>query len=393
MATLIRVLLALILFIPPLVAATIRSIEIRGLHDSREALVRRELPFAIGDPWRPELAEETRKRLLALGVFSEAHVLPPDEKGKVVVLVHERWPLWLVPTATRRDTGDSWIGLSLIHYNLAGLAHQGRLALRNYTGTNFSAWRRVRDWQASHFWRRIGGGAFSLRSEAAQVIAPGERSEGLGMMLERALGPTPELGATVGIGAFVLRRGGMRPMHVQGLRAVFSWADVFDHLDWQEGARLRLQWQLAPRWGAADTRWDEAWGEWARYLPLDARGDTINLRLAAAVRRGDFARIGLLDPSGGQGVRGYLPGEAGGRAYLLGSLEARLLVPGAENVQGVLFGDVALVHARAWAPWIGLGIGLRWTLRWLAHGTLRLDVARGLRTRRWRVHLGAGQAF
>jgi outer membrane translocation and assembly module TamA len=42
---------------------------------------------------------------------------------------------------------------------------------------------------------------------------------------------------------------------------------------------------------------------------------------------------------------------------------------------------------------VGVGGGVRWTLRWLVNGTLRADVAYGSATQKWRLHLGTGQSF
>ncbi len=393
MAARARLMLALLLCAAPAAAATIRSIEIQGLRYSREALVRRELPFAPGDAWRPELAGQARKRLMALGVFSEVHVLPPDAHGVVRIVVRDRWPLWILPTATRKDTGESWVGIALRHYNVAGLAHEALVEVRNFTGRNFSSWRRVRDARLDYYWRRMRGGDLSLRLDAAAATAPGERTHTLGIALERALGETPELGPLARLGLFRVHRTGARAFLAQGLDAAFVWNDVFEHVDWQEGARVQLRLLSAPRWGGADTRWHEVSGLWARYLALDARGDTLNARLAFAARDGDLARIGLLDPSGGRGLRGHYPGEVPARAWVLASIEPRWRVPGAENVQLVVFADLAWAGHGRWRAWPAFGGGARWTLRWLAHGTLRLDLGYGLRTRRWRVHLGAGQAF
>ena len=41
----------------------------------------------------------------------------------------------------------------------------------------------------------------------------------------------------------------------------------------------------------------------------------------------------------------------------------------------------------------GVGGGVRWTLRWLVNGTIRVDGAYGFATKKWRLYLGTGQAF
>ncbi len=374
-------------------ATTIRAVEIAGLRYSSEALVRRELPFHVGDRWRPEWVTITEKRLLALGVFSEVHVVAPDAKGVVRIVVHDRWPLWILPTATRKDTGASWLGIAVHDYNVRGLAHEAHLEVRNYTGTNFSSWQRVRDGRLAYYWRRLAASDLSLRVEGTISSAPGARSEALAVALVRSWGESPELGPKLALGMFRQQKTGRNGYLAWGLDAGVVWRDVFEHVDWQEGARAELRLRATPRWIRTSTRWEELSGVWARYWPMDARGDTLNVRMQFHLRRGDLARLGYLDPSGGRGLRGYYPGEVPAKAWIMASLEPRWRVPKAENVQLVGFVDWAWVKQARWQGVGALGLGLRWTLRWLAHGTLRLDFGYGLGTRRWRVHLGTGQAF
>ncbi|MDX8407461.1 MAG: hypothetical protein R8L58_03665, partial [Mariprofundaceae bacterium] len=68
------------------------------------------------------------------------------------------------------------------------------------------------------------------------------------------------------------------------------------------------------------------------------------------------------------------------------------------NVQLAAFSDMAYVAGKGSQVngrnvYIGVGGGIRWTLRWLVNGTIRGDAAYGFATRRWRFYLGTGQAF
>ncbi|RME81913.1 MAG: hypothetical protein D6771_07700 [Zetaproteobacteria bacterium] len=359
----------------------IAQVEVLGLRYTQAAMVKRELPFAPGDAWQPEWQEETRRRLMATGLFSEVRVEPPDAAGVVRVYARDRWPLWLVPTATRKDNGESYLGLVLEDYNAWGRGDALRLELRRYAGRNFSRLTREQSLSASYRMRRIGGGDWSAKLQGWKDPA----GRGWSLAAERTLGPTPELGARFALGwRTQWNANGFRLLGPQ-----LEWRDevIDEHLDWHRGWRA---------W--ASTWWTNYGlylsGGYARYQLLNAVGDTVAWRLEGGAIQGDRAALGSWDIGHRNGLRGYFPGEMPATSYALASLEGRFLWRGHENVQGVPFVDAALVgwQGKVRVHW-GVGAGVRWTLRWLVRGTIRFDIAYGVSIRKWRAYLGTMQAF
>ncbi len=401
-------------------APVIAGIAIEGLERTSERVVRRELPFAAGDVWRSGMKALAQRRLLNLGLFSEVEVRPPDARGMVRIMVRERWSLWLLPQATRKDNGASSLGLALDEYNLWGLAHRLHLAWRKDTGRNFTGSGGIFH-EFGYDWNRMADSRWSLRVRAdwgeaaaeawragAKVADYLRRKHFVSLELVRAFGAVPGEGWSAGAGIAASRtswrliRGAPQPGYEETRgRTLFGevgFRNLADHVDWIEGERLDGSLNVTSRaWGATSShaRWRFSW---ARHAPVDERGDTWNVRVEGGAIMGDARAAGLFDLGNRNGLRGYYPGELQASRWLSGSLEGRWLFPDARNLQGVAFidtgwlgGVVEAVGGRHWHA--GAGAGMRWTLRWLVHGTLRLDLAWGLQSRRWRVYLGTGQAF
>ncbi len=395
----------------------IRDIRIEGLHRTRPRTVLRQLPFARGDVWRDEDAAIGERWLRNLGLFSEAHIEPPDADGVVHVRVRERWSLWLLPQATRRDNGASSVGLALDEFNLWGLGHHLNMSVVEDTGTNFSD-ARGQTLNLGYDWPRIADSMFGLnvsgswgqsRFDAYQngvFVAQYLRDlRSVSAVLRYALGPVEGEGWGVRAGfsgsntAFRLKRGQPQP-DVVGVRkhtllAGASYRRVDDRITWLTG--LSMDWSLALSHRSLGSNIN-VWRQellLRDYVPI-GRSNTVNLRLDGGLAGGDVLRDGLFDIGNRNQLRGYFPGEVQGKRYALGTIEGRFLPRPDSNIQLVAFTDAAWVGGRIGAPdrtFVGVGGGLRWTLRWLVRGTIRADAAYGFATRRWRFYLGTRQAF
>lgn len=238
----------------------VRDIRIEGLARTESATVLRELPFAEGSVWQPEFAETGERRLRNLGIFSEVRVAPPDADSRVTIYIKERWSLWLLPQASRKDNGSSSVSLVLDEYNLWGLNHHLKLGHRRETGTNFSNltgsssefaynWARVGDSRlsisVSSHWGRSLFDTYTLGITTAQYL---QSSKSGGLTLAYALGPVPGEGWGVSLGysgsnnTFQLLSGASQA-DVQGyrLRAVnggISYRQINDHITWLAGCAL-----------------------------------------------------------------------------------------------------------------------------------------------------------
>jgi outer membrane protein assembly factor BamA len=395
----------------------IRDIRVEGIARTRPRTVLRQLPFAVGDVWRDEDAATGERWLRNLGLFSEAHIQPPDERGVVVVRVHERWSLWLLPTATRRDNGASSVGLSLDEYNLWGLGHHLSVGVVEDTGTNFSD-ARGQTLNLGYDWPRIADSMLGLNVSGSwgqsrfdawqngQFVARYLRdARSLSAVFRYALGPVEGEGWGVRAGfaggntAFRLKSGAPQSDVVGVRKRTFltgvSYRNVDDRITWLTG--MNMDWSLAVSHRALGSSIN-VWRQellMRDYIPI-GRNNTINLRLDGGLAGGEVLRDGLFDIGNRNQLRGYFPGEVQGKRYALGTVEGRFLPRPDSNIQWVAFTDAAWVGGRIGAPnrvFAGVGGGLRWTLRWLVRGTIRADAAYGFATKRWRFYLGTRQAF
>ncbi len=397
----------------------IQSIRIIGLERTRERVVLRQLPFAEGDVWQEDFSETGERWLRNLGLFSEVHITPPDAAGVVVIHVHERWSLWILPQLSRRDNGASSAGVALDEYNLWGLNHHLRLAYKKDTGKNFSSingtsyeagydWRRILDSKLSlHLSGGRGKSIFDSYSAGLLVAEYLQHSNHLAVRFDYALGPVPGEGWGISLGyalnhlRYQLLNGppqpDVLPSRRHGILAGIHYRQIDDQITWISGTAFDYELSITHSALGSTLNVYRHTGSLRAYLPI-AGHNTLNLRLNAGAATGDVLRDGLFDLGNRNGIRGYFPGEVQTKSYALGTVEGRLLLHPDSNVQWVAFSDVGYlpngrlaVKQRRW--FIGAGTGLRWTLRWLVRGTLRADAAYGLVTRRWRFYLGTGQAF
>ena len=400
-------------------AVMVSGIEIEGLDRTDEATVLRELPFSVGSIWQSALSETSERRLRNLGIFSEVTVLPPDSAGVVHLQVKERWTLWALPQATRKDNGASSASLVVDEHNLWGLNHHLRLAYKRDTGKNFSAIAGT-SYEASYNWRRIadsrlgmvvsgswGRSLFDAYSNGVAVAQYLQRSKSASVMFNYALDDVPEEGWGVvagfsGSNSLYRFTSGIPQSDVTGHRirsVVFgaSYSKLDDRLTWLTGRAFDYATTISHRSLGSSLNSYSHTASWREYYAF-AGEQTLNLRLNGGFMTGDVLRSGLFDLGNRDGLRGYYPGELQGTNYLYGTLEGRFPISEGSNFQLVTFSDFGKIGGRVGNSVthglaVGVGGGFRWTLRWLAKGTIRGDVAYGLASKRWRFYLGTGQAF
>ncbi len=396
----------------------IKSFEIKGLDSTRPSVVLRELPFAEGEFWQESMAAEAERRLRNLGLFSTVLVKAPDEDGRVEIVVRERWSLWLLPEATRKDNGASSAGASLTEHNFLGLHHNLRLGYRKDTGKNFSGGG-GESYSASYLWRRVNesrldlevnGGRGTTIADVFQnnisIAQFEQQSSSWGILGRYYLGATPgegwsgRLGMTVsqtksrklfGPGNITLKD---ERRHAVQIGTSYAWKN--DHLTWGTGEGFDYLFDIAHKSLGSTYRVYRHSISWYRHVEVGTE-KTLGMRLVGGYVGGEYQLDGLFDIGNRNEFRGYYPGEIQGTAYTYGSLEYRMLLEPGGNLQWVAYADVGHMKADGLTTLdpllIGTGTGIRWTLRWLVEGTLRADVAYGWATKRMRFYLGTGQAF
>ncbi|MCF7821377.1 MAG: hypothetical protein K9M17_02920 [Mariprofundaceae bacterium] len=420
-----RLLLVVVVLLLPTAAMAenqIKQIEINGLEYSDARTVERELPFAVGDVWKDEYGEIASRRLRNLGLFSEAVVLAPDDQGIVHIRVNDRWPLWLLPEATRKDNGASSAGLTMTHHNLWGLHHNLRLAVRGDTGDNFSSITSNNgiSYQGSYAWRRIGdtnfgfdasfdrGGAiFDAYQNGVLTSSYFQDKQSWSSGVSYGLGPVPGEGWDVRLGfavnetAYALKSGPLLPdvlgLRRQAIQASTSYRLVNDRITWFTGNEFDYNLSVAHQAIGSTINSYRQTTSLRRHIEI-GRQNTLDYRINAGLLTGNILRDGLFDVGDSSGMRGYYSGDLQGNPYVYGTLVVRHPSEINSNDQLVAFvvaGHVRLEGRNALDKpiVIGVGGGVRWTLRWLVNGTLRADMAYGVATRKWRLHLGTGQAF
>jgi len=397
----------------------IESIVVSGLARTDERTVLRQLPFVPGDIWQDEFSPAGERWLRNLGLFSEAHISRPDVNGQVSIQVRERWSLWVLPTFSRKDNGASSAGVTVDEYNLWGLNHHLRIAGREDTGKNFST-ANGSSYALSYDWQRIADSKFSISAatnwgrstfdayqNGVQVAQYSQDGRSASLIMSYAFGPVPGegLGVSGGFAAsnsnYTLLTGPAQPDVVGNRKRTIlggiSYSRVDNNITWLSGAAADYSLALSHKaLGSTINVYRQA-VSLRSYIPFDDH-NTVNMRINAGLASGDVLRDGLFDLGGRNAIRGYYPGEVQGKSYLYGSIEGRYLLTPDSNVQAAAFSDMGIVGGsgvanRANKFYAGAGGGIRWTLRWLVNGTIRVDAAYGFSTRRWRFYLASGQAF
>lgn len=416
--------LMLSLFLAGMVSAAedqirVHSVHVEGLKRTQLATVLRELPFSAGAVWNEKYVETSERRLRNLGLFSEVRVTSPDSNAKVRIYVRERWTLWVLPQASRKDNGASSLSVVLDEYNLWGLNHHLKLGHKRDTGTNFSGltgssselaynWQRIADsklsMQINAGWGRSLFDTYDLGINTAQYL---QSSKSGAVSLSYALGPTAgegwglSLGFSASNSIFRLLSGAVQSDVVgnrqRTITSGISYRRINNQIVWLSGEAF--DYSLAVAHSALGSTFNSYRHSisFRNYYPLFDQS-TINFRVNGGIVTGNTLRTGLFDIGNRNALRGYYVGELQGTSYFYSTLEGRFPIRPNSNFQLVAFADAGKIGGHAGTSVtkgvaLGLGAGARWTLRWLARGTIRGDVAYGLATKRWRFYLGTGQAF
>ncbi|MDX8406361.1 MAG: BamA/TamA family outer membrane protein [Mariprofundus sp.] len=399
----------------------ITAIHITGLERTDARTVMRELPFAIGDQWSAQSGVQAERRLRNLGLFSTVMVSPPDSGGQVVIVIKERWSLFLLPEASRSDVGATSAGITLTEHNLWGLQHRLRLATRRDTGKNFSAANGGTRVDGSYLWRRIAdspisldvgaGGGYSLFDAYSLGVFQGQyrqRDRSWHAAVDWALDEVPGEGWSVGGGlysrtsTFALVDGLASPSVMDYRRnsilATIGYNRLDDHTTWITGDYFQYALDVAHHNLGSTINVHRQTASYISHRQLQGSTNTMDLRISAGAAAGKVLQDGLFDIGNNRGVRGYWPGELQGRYYLFANIEGRFPVAMDGQLQLVAFTDVGQIWdngrpAFAQAAAVGLGGGVRITINWLVNGTFRFDAAYGAASKRWRYYFGTGQAF
>lgn len=401
------------------------AVQVKGLRDADESLIRNRLPWTPGDVFAPSLFDRARRDIAALEVFDLVRLELDREPGPggvtpIIVTVSERPKRYVgfsVGYATTEGfTGNAYWG----HRNLFGGGE--RLKVTAQTG-------------------RIGSDAgFALGKTDFSFTVEGRKPD--------VLAPRQDLVATIGAATEnppayqrqtatstlgFERRFGERWTTAAGIAVERSRIQTSDesYRTALFGLPVSLRYDdaddlLDPRsgWRAAGklTPWFSGERDHARsftvgtvdlsaYLPLSAKGTVFAGRLGlgsvVGANLGDIPHDKRLYAGGGGSVRGYgfqkvgprnRSGDpTGGRSRLELSLEAR--VPITESIGIVPFIDAGGIYDRSFPDFstplrFAGGVGLRYHT---GFGPLRLDIAvpvnRQSGDRLWQFYLSFGQAF
>jgi outer membrane protein assembly factor BamA len=258
-------------------SALVDSVVVDGPHRTRPAALRRALGGVAGTPYRGELGEVGRSRLLDLGVFANV-----GEPRFEMVAPGRGWLRYDVVEAGGSNF-DGIVGYQGQDNSLSGLA---RLSLANIAGTAR---------QADAYWQGQGAGRSEIRFRYREPFVLGTRTSvelGFTNELEDTLYTRTEYGLEAGL---PLGEGAALGLGVEGGRVVpgggAGWRTT-----WQ-GTRVSLR------------RRSRGWREGAP--PLELFGYS-----AVLVTSQSFTRETLADGSGRRGNRLTLTLDAAGERRL-----------------------------------------------------------------------------
>jgi len=404
----------------PILPRLIQNIEISGLKKSQPRTVLRELPFTVGDMWQESDKATGERRLRNTGLFAEAIIHRPNDKGVVRIWVRDRWSLFMLPEASRSDLGKTSAGFTMTEHNMWGLNHNFRLAAREETGKNFTGFKGT-TFSGSYLWRRINDGPLSLSfsgnsgRKIFDTFTNGqlssqyrEQNVGWGSQLSFAHGPVPgegwsnSIGFSSSLSSFTLISGPpsstVIAKHRNAVQAGVAYQLIDDNITWLTGTSFNYGWDIAHKGLGSNINVYRQTSSLSSHIPIWDSGSTFDFRISGGGATGSVEQDGLFDIGNSRGLRGYLPGELQGTYYVYSNLEARIPIKPNSNFHLVGFTDVGQIWnlghpALGKNLIVGMGAGARLTLRWLVNGTFRTDASYGLATSNWRYYFGTSQAF
>jgi outer membrane protein insertion porin family len=390
----------------------IRELRIVGNSRTRSSLVKRAMGLEIGDPVNPRHLAEAERRLLALGTFSRAAIVP--EAGDPSILRVELREAANLTAAYDLRWNDSAGASALVDGEAAnllglGLAVGGRIQFggdqRERRGTlhapavlvggdlTGSVYRTEQDFSAADSTITEVQKGFQLQHS----LRPGGRWEVLtGYRFRRNLTVAESLPAI--------------PIDVGGLDLSVLHTTWDDLLDPTRGQFLSTNLEVAPSFMGSDAPLLKTYTQIALARSFDDSAFTWaqSYRLGLAwgldgepVISGERFRAGGANSLRGFGTnevgpRGPLGDPAGGQAVVIVNEELRYRHP--SGLGAVVFYDVGNVFRRVQDLGFDLrhsiGAGLRWAS---PLGLLRVDVGLPLDRqpdeKRYRIFFGIGQAF
>jgi outer membrane protein insertion porin family len=403
---------------------------VSGLIATREEVVRREIPFKSGDPFRPELLVDTERRLARLGLFERVQVgplRPPQTPfADVEVTLREGKP-WRVEAGGGYGTDRGWRGLlELGHDNLFGTGRSASVREKltedgDRTDLTFrTPWVFGRplkgdltlfreQWQELGYRREGAGFATGIQRELLQepLTDLARLRIGLRYQLEwvRRFDIVPSLltvsPETIVEGSEIIAR--ITPAVT---------LDYRDHvLDPTQGSLHTLSVDLAGVYLGSQVSFVKSRIETAWYLDwLSPVILAVGARVGLAGPYANSAALPIEDrfyAGGGSTVRGYpedkigpldaLGNPTGGNALMVFNLEGRF--PIWRWLSGVVFMDTGAVTPEisdlgraAFKTGVGGGLRVKTPV-----GPIRLDIGYALNGTqgedRWQLYFGIGQAF
>lgn len=146
-------------------AARIVAIEVEGNAVTREAVILRELPVAVGDTLDAAVLEAVRASVLDLGLFRavEAESLPRAEGVALRIVVREKRYFLPIPRLDANSDGDTNYGAQIRWDNLGGINHSLNMVFEQGTFPNDQQREKERTARADYSARRLAGSKWSLR--------------------------------------------------------------------------------------------------------------------------------------------------------------------------------------------------------------------------------------
>jgi outer membrane protein assembly factor BamA len=390
----------------------IRSVGVSGNSRTRDWLVERALALEEGEPLDPRRLGEAERRLLGLGTFSRAAIVPgPDDPGALVVQVREAANL-TAAYDVRWEDEVGWSGL------VDGLA-DNLLGLGIGLGGRVRYGEQLREVRGSlHLPAALAGGDVTGSVFRTEEDIPADDTEIVrrqtGFQVQQSLGRASSLNALVG---YRFRRNltiaptlPEIPIDIGGLDVSLLRTTQDDLLDPRRGTFWSLNLNLAPSWLGSDAPLVSTYAQ--TVLNRSFRDDTLTwaqsyrLGLAWGLEDEPVLSFERFRAGGASSLRGFGTNEVGprgffgepigGEAVVIVNQELRYHHSSGFGLVG--FYDVGNVFATVDTMRFDLrhtlGAGLRWAS---PVGLLRLDlgfpVDRQPEEKSYRVFFGVGQAF
>lgn len=383
------------------------DIRVEGLNRQPASAVLNLAPFKKGDPYEEKLVLDWQERIQKLNLFESIFVAtdfdPTQADATPVVVQLRELPLQAatVGVGVSSDTGPRVSGEHL-HRNLWGLGWQAKAALqigkRESRGqvdlTSHPQPGRVRGLLSGQASRLLDSDDARTTSQRVRVgrLQEGEVRERTQYLEYQHARVTSESGVVVS--------------NASALSGTAQW--IWRHVDNQllptRGYTGLAELSLGQTYSALDNTgtFARAYGRVTAYRPLPLNWHLTARAEAGQVSAGDDVSVPdtlLFRAGGDDSVRGYAYRSLGvtregvtigGRAMATASVElAHPILARMPSLLGAVFVDAGDAAERMGAlrPKAGYGFGVRWRS---PVGMLRLDLARGSDTGKWRMHFSVG---